>query len=122
MRVMCIAQKTNVRDTIDMEQELVLQTNLFFYVTSVAVIVVTAFVIIALYLLIRILKNIKDITDTAREGIDSLICGVGEIREFIGNIHKNIIPFISLFVRGVAKEKQTSPKKRKTAKKQEDGE
>lgn len=48
-----------------------LKADIFFFITSVAVVVLTILVIIALIYFIKILKNVKDISETVRDGVDN---------------------------------------------------
>lgn len=52
--------------------DLVLQTNIFFYITSAAVVVVTVLVCIVLYYVARILRDVREVTDRVRRGSESL--------------------------------------------------
>lgn len=61
----------------------VLQTNIFFYITSVAVVIVSALLIIALYYIINILQNIRDVTDRVRRGSEQFAEDVNELRDNI---------------------------------------
>lgn len=65
-----------------------LQTNVFFVITSVAVVVFTIFLCVALYYLIRILKNVRDVTDRLRRGSEQLAEDAQAVRDFI---HEGII-------------------------------
>lgn len=78
-----------------MGNELVLQTNIFFYITSVSVIVLTIFVAIILYYVLMIVRNIKDITDTVREGVHSVSDGVAKVREMVADGESKIMPIVS---------------------------
>jgi len=61
--------------------DVVLQTNIFFYITSIAVILVTALIIFILWYVISILRNVKDISDTAKKGTDMLAEDLVELRK-----------------------------------------
>ncbi len=52
--------------------DLVLQTNIFFYITSAAVIVVTVLVCIVLYYLAGILRDVRDVTSRIRQGTEKV--------------------------------------------------
>ncbi len=65
----------------DVEQ--ILETNIFFYITSVAVVVVAVLVCIALYYIIGILQNVRDVTDRIRRGSEQLAEDASEFREQI---------------------------------------
>ncbi len=60
-----------------------LQTNIFFIITSIAVVVFTILLCIALYHLIRILRNVQDMTDRLKRGSEQLAEDVLEVRTFV---------------------------------------
>ena len=66
----------------------VLQTNIFFVITSIAVLVVTVLVLVALYYFIGILRAVRDIAERVREGSEIIAEDAAQLRhEFIsGNI------------------------------------
>ena len=66
----------------------VLQTNIFFIITSVAVVIFTIFSCVALYYLIRILRNVRDVTDRLRRGSEQLAEDAQAVRTFI---HEGVI-------------------------------
>lgn len=99
-----------------MESELVLQTNIFFYITSAAVIVVTLLLLVALYFVIRILRNVRDITDTVKEGADSLTTGIKEMRRTVVEGGAKILPIASILMKAAdhfTEHKKTRKSKRK---------
>ena len=49
-----------------------MKADIFFFITSIAVILVTVGVIVALYYLVRILRNVRDVTDRVEEGTKAL--------------------------------------------------
>lgn len=49
-----------------------LQTNLFFYITSAAVIVTTVLVCVALYYLVGILRDVREIVARLKRGSETL--------------------------------------------------
>lgn len=61
----------------------VLQTNLFFIITSMAVVVFTIFLCIALWYVIRILRNVRDMTDRLRRGSEMLADDADALRSFV---------------------------------------
>jgi len=76
----------------------VLQTNIFFFVTAVAVVVLTIFVGVALFYFIQILRNIRDISNKVRRGGDVLGKDLSALRKTVkeeGIKSKNIIDFFS---------------------------
>jgi hypothetical protein len=61
----------------------VLQTNVFFIITSIAVVVVTVLFSVALYYVIRILRAVRDIAERLREGSEVIAEDVATVREGI---------------------------------------
>jgi len=43
-----------------------IQSDIFFFITAVAVILVTIFVLVALWYIIRIVKNVKDVSEIVK--------------------------------------------------------
>lgn len=61
----------------------VLQANVFFVITSVAVVVLTILVCVALWHVIRILKNIRDISERVKRGSEQLAEDALAVRTFV---------------------------------------
>ena len=61
----------------------ILQTNIFFMVTAIAVIMVTIMVLIALYYIIKILRAVRDIAERVREGSEVIADDVANVRDGI---------------------------------------
>jgi uncharacterized protein YoxC len=61
----------------------VLQANIFFMITAIAVVVVTIMVAVALYYVIRILRAVRDIAERVREGSEVIAEDVATVREGI---------------------------------------
>lgn len=104
-----------------MENELVLQTNIFFYITSVSVVVVTVFIAFILYYVLKIVKNVKEITDTVREGVQSVSDGVDTVKRMVAEGEAKIMPIMS-FVANQAQRFGSGPrpeKRQRKAKKEE---
>ncbi len=90
----------------------VLQTNIFFIITSIAVVVFTILLSIALYHLIRILRNVQAMTDRLRRGSDQLAEDVMQVRTFV---REGVVGTIKSFF--VSKEPKSTPRtpKKKSA-------
>jgi hypothetical protein len=89
----------------------VLQTNLFFVITSIAVLALTALVSIALIYLIRILRNINDITERLRRGSEKLAEDASAMRSFVHEgVVGNVLSFFSRFVKGKSASRKTRKK------------
>jgi len=71
----------------------VLQANVFFFITSIAVVVFSVLVCIAVYYVIKILKTIRRITDRIDEGTETIAEDVSHVREFFtsGSMFSHIL-------------------------------
>lgn len=87
----------------------ILQTNVFFVITSVSVVLVTILVIIALLYLIRILRNVRDITDRLRRGSEQLAEDALAVRSFV---HEGIIGGLKGFFSLVTQKKSSRSSKK----------
>ncbi len=77
-------------------QELV-HADIFFFVTSIAVILVGVGICVVLFYLIRILRNIRDITGRVDEGSKLLAEDFGELRSSLkakGFVWGNLFSFL----------------------------
>ncbi len=61
--------------------EPIIKSDIFFFITGVAVIALTAVLIVALYYIVKILKNVRYISDKAKIETDHLTEDVKELRE-----------------------------------------
>jgi hypothetical protein len=82
------------------QAHLVLETNIFFYITSVAVVIVTVLVAIGLYYIIGILRNIRDVSDRVRRGSEQFAEDVNEFREAIKEDGATVRHIFALIMRG----------------------
>ncbi len=71
----------------------VLQANIFFIITSIAVVCVTIMVIVMLYYVIKILRAVRDIAERVREGSEVIADDVAHVREGIvtGRFFKSVV-------------------------------
>ena len=58
----------------------ILQSDIFFFITSVAVVVVAIFAVIVLVYIVRILKNIKDVSDIIKKESMFIAKDIGVLR------------------------------------------
>jgi uncharacterized protein YoxC len=65
--------------------ETLLQANIFFFITAVATVVLSILVGIAVVYLIRILRNVRDISDTAEREVELLAKDVDDLRGDLRN-------------------------------------
>lgn len=91
----------------------VLQANIFFVITSIAVVVLTILLCFVLYQVVRILKNVQDITDRLRRGSEQLAEDAQVVRSFV---HEGIIGTARKFLGGLGGgEKRASRRAKKEA-------
>ena len=96
--------------------EELMKADLFFFITTVAVILLTVFVIIALYYIIRIVRNVRDITERVDEGSKALGEDLKELRTKVKSNGFTLRLFSALFRRAGEWISQSSPRKRTRAK------
>ncbi len=60
--------------------EAFMKADIFFFITSIAVVIVTIGVLCALFYLLRILRNVRDVTDRVEEGTKALVEDVATLR------------------------------------------
>jgi hypothetical protein len=61
----------------------ILHANIFFFITSIVVVVLGILAIVGLYYILSILKNIRDITRRAERGSEILAADLEDFRENI---------------------------------------
>lgn len=73
----------------------ILQANIFFVITSIAVLVFTLFVCIVLYQIIKILKSIRSIVTRVEEGSDLIAEDMSHLRTYVleGSLVSQIMSF-----------------------------
>lgn len=69
-----------------------MKADIFFFITAIAVVVLTVFVAIALYYIIQILANFRKISDIMRGGVENAEERIKEVSENLANN-----PFIKMF-------------------------
>lgn len=68
--------------------ETLVKADIFFFVTTIAVIILTIFLSICFYYLAGALRNLRDITQTLKEGVDR---AEERVEEFIERIEDNAV-------------------------------
>ena len=77
-----------------------IKADIFFFITSIAVVLVTIGIAVALYYLVRILRNIRDVTERVDEGSKVLAGDLSEIRSTIkreGFVWGNLFSFLKKY-------------------------
>jgi MFS superfamily sulfate permease-like transporter len=99
----------------------VLQANIFFFITSVAVVFVTVLIGVALFYLVSILRNIRDISERVKRGSEVLGRDFSDLRGAVkreGAKTGQIISVITSFFASRTKRRSS----RRTKAKQKPGE
>lgn len=87
----------------------VLHANIFFVITSVAVVLFTLLVCVLLYHLIKIVKSIRRIVERVEVGSEVLADDIEHIRESLNPAR--LIQFIMSFMPGVVSKRRSRRKK-----------
>lgn len=90
----------------------VLHANIFFVITSVAVVLFTLLVCVLLYHLIKIVKSVRRIVERVEEGTEVIAEDIEHLRDSF-NVAK-LLQFVMGFVPG------TKPKRRSRSKKKDE--
>lgn len=93
----------------------VLQANIFFFITSVSVVLVTILLVAVLFYVLGILRNVKEVTDRIKEGSRMLAQDFSQAREAIKREGKKTTNIISFFL------DRFEPKKRRASRKKKAG-
>ena len=74
----------------------ILQTNIFFFITSVGVILLTFFVCVILYHIIKLLRSIRSIVERVEEGSGVIADDVSQLRAYVvgGSLVSQIMSFV----------------------------
>ena len=59
------------------------QADIFFFITSIAIVVVTIAILIAFFFLIQILRDVRYTSKRIREESDKILSDVGDLRAFL---------------------------------------
>ncbi len=91
----------------------VLQTNVFFFITSVAVVAFTVLLCIVLYQVIKILGSVRNIVDRLEEGSEAVAYNLKQLRDHVSDMSflKSIVG--SIFgLRSYEKKRTRKPRKK----------
>jgi len=90
-----------------------MQADIFFFITSIAVIALTVLLVIICILVVKILQRLREITDTVNEEVQLIKQDIDDLRDGVRD-HLEIVersPFTSLLGAVVAHFRGTKPKK-----------
>lgn len=90
------AHRSAVGYTHGMEE--VLQANIFFFITSAAVVVFTTLVCVAIYYVIRILKTVGKIVERIDSGSETIAEDISQLRSYIAE-GSLISQIVGLFIK-----------------------
>lgn len=79
----------------------ILQANIFFFITSVAVLIFTVFVCVILFHVIKILRSIRRIIERIDEGSELIAEDVSQLRAYV--VEGSLVSQIMGFFMGKAK-------------------
>ncbi len=88
----------------------ILQANIFFIITSVAVVLFTLLVCVALFHVIKILRAIRRIVDRVDEGSEHIAEDVSQLREYV--MEGSLVSQVMKFFAGVTGLRATSRRKK----------
>ncbi len=91
----------------------ILQTNIFFLITSVAVVSLTILVGFALFYVVSILRNVRDISNKVKKGSDVLGKDLSELHTAIKKNGSKTKSAFNFFAGKFASRKKRSAKKEK---------
>lgn len=88
----------------------ILQANIFFLITSIAVITFTLLVCVILYHVIKIIRSIRKIVDRIEEGSEVIAEDVSQLRAYV--VQGSFVSQIMSFVLGTNARKNARSKKK----------
>ena len=88
--------------------DVIAKSDIFFVITGVSVIILTLVVIVALYYIIKILRNIFSLSKVVKKEGEDIIKDIGQVRKGVGKGSVKVGKFISNLV---------TPKKKRTPRK-----
>lgn len=88
----------------------ILQANIFFIITSIAVLVLTLFVCLILYHVVKILRSIRKIVDRVEEGSEVIAEDVSQLRAYV--VEGSLVSQIMSFFLGTKARKSTRTKRK----------
>jgi 5-bromo-4-chloroindolyl phosphate hydrolysis protein len=86
--------------------EEILKADIFFFITAVAVVVITIVILIAFYYIIKILRDVRELSDLVKDEGKHIIHDIEEAREDIKKKRKSLGNIISSFMTSKRKSKK----------------
>ncbi len=79
--------------------ETLIKADIFFFITSISIVFITIIVAWGLIYVLRILRNVKDISDEAVEETKRVVEDIGELRQDLKREGAGLIDKVSFFGR-----------------------
>ncbi len=80
----------------------ILQANIFFMITSIAVIIITILCAVALFYVVKVIRNVAEISDTVRRESEEIAKDVealrGEIRQKGSTVWSTLTTLVTTFI------------------------
>jgi len=90
--------------------EAILKSDIFFFITSIVVIVLSAVLLVALYYLIKILRDVKEISKIVKNESGLIVKDIDDARKGIKKKGHQVGSFISKIVSSDSKQKSEDSK------------
>jgi hypothetical protein len=74
----------------------ILQANIFFFITSIGILVLTVLVGIILYHIVKLLRTIRNIVERVEEGSEVIADDVSQLRAYVtqGSLVSHVMSFV----------------------------
>jgi len=92
--------------------ETLIQADIFFFITSITVIIIGLFVAAGLFYTVRILRDVKHISSKVREEGDKIVDDVDELREDFKKEGTRLTGVLSVFAKLLARKAKKFKKKK----------
>ena len=86
--------------------EEIVKADIFFFISSIFVVIISVVLLAALYYLIRILRDVKEISKNVNNESQLIIKDIGNVRKRIKNKGHQVASFISKIVSSNSKKKR----------------
>lgn len=86
----------------------VLQANVFFIITAMAVVTFTVFLCVAMYFVIRILRSVRNITERIESGSETIVEDIKQLRAYVsqGSLISQVVGLFIKSKRGKRKQEE----------------
>lgn len=91
----------------------ILKADIFFFITTIATLVLSVFLAVVFFYTIRILRDVKHISSVAKKESDIITTELSELRENIKSKGTKVKYFLSFFEKIFGGNKKQKPKRKK---------